>query len=156
MVAIKWLVHLQMPAVISVMIMIHPTELLVALLSVWISASAKDIRYVLPNGSSPQSCPGPPCLTIDQYTQQAETYFTTGSTFVFLAGNHSLQTTLTLSGISDVTLRGSEENASLVNIICMNDVIQSSSVTKLTIEHSTFLLRSKCKPNVRSSGHHFK
>ena len=101
------------------------------------------VRYVLPNGgSSPLNCPGQPCLTIDQYTQQTETYFTTGSTFVFLAGNHSPRSKLTLINISDVTLRG-EGNTSQVNIICTKDVtIHCDEVQSLSIDELTFVLHS--------------
>ena len=134
----------------SHLMMMHPSVLLFVILSVW-SVSAQQACYVLPNGSSPLSCPGSPCLTIDQYTQQqTETYFTTGSTFIFLAGNHSLESTLTLTNISDVTLRG-EGNASQVNIVFRENVsIHCDRVKNLTIEELTFLLHSNKKLTIEN------
>ena len=64
------------------------------------------VHYVKPDDSISLNCPGQPCLTLDQYTQQAATYFTTGSTFLFLPGNHTLRTTINLTDISDVVFRG--------------------------------------------------
>ena len=83
--------------------------------AVVLSASAHNVHYVM---SSSHYCPGQPCLTLDQYNQQTETYFTTGSTFVFLAGNHTINTTVNLTSISEITLRG--ERNTQVNIICLS------------------------------------
>ena len=104
-----------------------PILLLIIVLFKWIS-SAQLAYYVKPN--VPSSCHGQPCLTLDQYTQQKATYFTTGSTFLFLPGNHTLQTTIILTNISDLVLRGIEDQGSDItiihgnggNIICMNVV----------------------------------
>ena len=115
----------------------RPTELLVALLSVC-SASAH-LHYVLPNDSSP-SCPGQPCLTIEQYAQQAGTYITSGSTFMFMAGNHSLESDVHLANISDLTLRG-EGNETLVNIRS-NSVLLLNAASNVTIKGLAFLLHS--------------
>ena len=100
------------------------------------SAPTQVVHYV--KNSSLISCPGQPCLTLDQYNQQTETYFTTGSTFVFLAGNHTINTTVNLTSISEITLRG--ERNSQVNILCLNTfgfLIQN--VSHLNIEGLVFL-----------------
>ena len=106
-----------------------------------LSASTHNVHYVKTVDSSPLSCPGQPCLTLDQYNQQTETYFTTGSTFVFLAGNHTINTTVNLTSISEITLRG--ERNSQVNILCLNRfgfIIQN--VSHLSIEGLVFLSAS--------------
>ena len=64
------------------------------------SGSAENIRYVRPNDSlsHTQSCPGEPCLNLHQYLiERATEYFTNGSNFIFLAGNHTLLTAANLS-----------------------------------------------------------
>ena len=100
------------------------------------SASKQAVHYVKP--SSLISCPGQPCLTLDRYNQQTETYFTTGSTFVFLAGNHTVNTTVNLTSISDITLRG--ERNTQVNILCsIQVVILIQNVSNLSIEGLMFL-----------------
>ena len=100
------------------------------------SASTQAVHYVKP--SSLISCPGQPCLTLDQYNQQTETYFTTESTFVFLAGNHTINTTINLTSISEITLRG--ERNSQVNVLCsIQVVILIQNVSNLSIEGLMFL-----------------
>ena len=100
------------------------------------SASTQAVHYVKP--SSLISCPGQTCLTLYQYTQQTEIYFTTRSTFVFLAGNHTVNTTVNLTSISDITLRG--ERNTQVNILCLNEYgILIQNVSKMSIEGLVFL-----------------
>ena len=101
-------------------------------LVVALSASTHNVHYVKSDDSSPLSCPGQPCLTLDQYNQ---TYFTKGSTFVFLAGNHTMNTTVVLTSISEITIRG--ENNSQVNIIFNGILLQN--VSHLSIEGLVFL-----------------
>ena len=115
---------------------LNPLQAILILQIAVFSASIQAIHYVKP--SSLISCPGQPCLTLDQYNQQTETYFTTGSTFVFLAGNHTINTTVNLTSISEITLRG--ERNSQVNILCLNRfgfLIQN--VSNLSIEGLMFL-----------------
>ena len=103
-----------------------------------LSDSTHNVHYVKSNDSSPLSCPGQPCLTLDQYNQQTETYFTTASTFVFLAGNHTINTTVNLTSISEITLRG--ERNTQVNILCLNEFgILIQNVSHLSIEGLVFL-----------------
>ena len=103
--------------------------------AVVLSASAHNVHYVM---SSSHYCPGQPCLTLDQYNQQTETYFTTESTFVFLPGNHTINTTVNLTSISEITLRG--ERNSQVNIICLKESgILILNVSIMSIEELVFL-----------------
>ena len=99
------------------------------------SGSAQSIRYVKPNSSS-RDCPGEPCLDIHQYIiKQVKEYFTDGSTFIFLPGNHTLQTTANLSSVSNVTLRGESDPTIFLSyeIFCKN-------MTNLVIFGLKFLL----------------
>ena len=120
--------------------MSHPIKMksFLAFFMLMSSASTHNVHYVKSDDSSPLSCPGQPCLTLDQYNQQTETYFTTGSTFVFLAGNHTINTTVNLTSISDITLRG--ERNSQVNILSLNKFgILIQNVSILSIEGLVFL-----------------
>lgn len=104
-------------------------------------SSTQNIHYVKPSNSS--SCPFQQCLTLDQYTQQQSRYFTSGSIFIFLAGNHSVQNTTTITGRSNITLRGENGSVSNVTIICKDEVtLLCESVTDLTIEGLTFIVHS--------------
>lgn len=97
----------------------RPIHLLVALLSL---CSAARLRYVLPNESSPPSCPGQPCLTMEQYAELAGTYIISGSIFTFLHGSHGLESDIRLTNISDLTLRG-EGNGTLSIIRSYNTLL---------------------------------
>ena len=97
---------------------------------------AQTVHYVKPDDSISLNCPGQPCLTLDQYTQQAATYFTTGSTFLFLPGNHTLWTTINLTDISDVVFRGIEEQSSNITTIHGNSIL-CTGVINLTIDGLT-------------------
>ena len=100
------------------------------------NSTLPDIYFIRPTDFPPSSCPNQPCLTLHQYSQANN--FTTGTTLLFLPGNHSLsQTTLKLTRVSNVTLKG--ETAA--NIVCTNEVtIQCKYVKHLKIEGLKFLL----------------
>ena len=100
------------------------------------NASAQHL-YVRPTGSL--NCPGQPCLSLDQYTEQPATYFITGTTFIFLAGNHFLHTSANLSNISEIAFRA-EANSVHVNILCMSTLaIVCDNVSHLRIEGLRFI-----------------
>ena len=101
-----------------------------------LSASIHNVHYVKSDDSLQFSCPGQPCLTLDQYNQQTETYFTTGSIFVLLTGNHTINTTVNLTSISEITLRGEK----ISHIIFLNEIgILIQNTSNLSIEGLVFL-----------------
>ena len=100
------------------------------------SVSAQDIRYVRPSGSPSYDCPGQPCFTLHQYIiEQTTRYFTNGSTFIFLPGNHTLQIAARISSVSNVTLRGESGVA-----ILLGTEISCTYITNLVIFRLKFLL----------------
>lgn len=100
-----------------------------------LAASMQHAFYVKPNDSALQDCPGQPCLTLDMFARQTDTYFTSGATFLFLAGNHSSHTTVHLRNISGVTFKGKEKDL----VIYWNNVtISCFGVQNLTIEGLSF------------------
>ncbi len=100
-------------------------------------SSTQHSRYVKPSNSY-LSCPYQPCLTLDQYTQQAEKYFTTGAIFQFLAGNHSLQNSVKIENVSEITLKRKDTN-NVVIIIFKNELsILCENVTNLNV-HSFYI-----------------
>lgn len=71
------------------------------------AVSGQQVSYVRANNSF--DCHGRyPCFTLDQYAEQA--HFTTGSTFVFLAGNHIVQTSVRVTNVFDITFKREESN----------------------------------------------
>lgn len=108
------------------------------ILALAVCASAGRVRYVKPDASSLLSCPGQPCFTLDQYTQQRA--FTTGATFVFLSGNHAPQNPIVLRNSYNITFVG-KDTVSSATITCKHRVsITCENVSDLTITRLIFLL----------------
>ena len=117
------------------------------LLLLFFSSTTASIQYVKPTDSSPDQCPDLSCLTIDQYILQGEDYFTNRSTFIFLQGHHSLNTSLNLNATSNITLRGNESGSK--PIVKCNEDITVTNVTNLSIEDMIFILQ--LKPSVTAA-----
>lgn len=106
--------------------------------------TVEGIQYVRPNASL-EDCPSEPqCLTLDQYIQNSSQYFTTGAIFVFLPGNHSLNTSLNITTVSNISFRGAE-TFPLAIIVC-TEVVNVSNVTGLDINGITFILHLTGRP----------
>ena len=101
-------------------------------------SAAEGVRYVTANPSPHGDCPSHPCLTLGQYINESSKYFTTGSTFMFLPGNHSLYTSLNITALSYLSLRGTKSNPQ-PTVVC-SDEITVENVTSLDIEELTFIV----------------
>ena len=110
-----------------------------------ITAQFRHFRYVMADGFTlyPSFCARVPCRTFNQYVQQTTRYFTPGSTFLFLPGNHTVRATLQLP-ISNVVLTKKERNSD-VYIICsgIDSAISLQSVDHIHIEGLAFILHNR-------------
>ena len=89
-------------------------------------------------GDGSLNCPDQLCLTIEEYAENALEYFTDRSTFVFLAGNHSLRILLSLTNTHNVTLTG-EASGSYSTIVCESNAnIWFLNASHLKLEQLTF------------------
>ena len=111
--------------------------------------AGESIQYVSPNAPSSEACPGQPCLTLDQYIQNNSRYFTTGATFVFLPGNHSLETLLNVTSVSNITF--TSENDSTAVIVECTTRVAVHNVTGMTIEGMKFLVDLTSQERVLSA-----
>ncbi len=66
------------------------------------------------------SCPGEPCFTLSEYFRQPIEYFTSDVTFVFLPGNHSLDSGLLIADITSLSFLAVSSSPDKVtsNIVC--------------------------------------
>ena len=79
---------------------------------------------------------------MDQYAMRAAEYFTAGSTFIFLPGNHSSHIGINVSDVTNITLRG--ESDSSTYILCKNEVtLLFRNATNIYIEGLVFILYPK-------------
>ena len=75
-----------------------------------VRARAEATEYLVrPTDGEDVSCPGQPCLTINQYSHPSSDYLKLNNTvFTFLPGNHTLERSLQISDIVNITFRGLE------------------------------------------------
>ena len=120
--------------------------LLVPCIYISLAASA-ELVYVKPTTTS-SSCPDQPCLTLDEYLEFQEDYFTTGVTFQFMAGNHNLNSGIYLENVFNMTFKKYGTD-STVNVLRMNksSSIHCHDVTGFKIEGIMFLFTANIDEN---------
>ncbi len=97
--------------------------------------------YYVKSNDSQETCPYRVCLTFNQYVRRAATYFTTGSTFLFSPGNHSLSLPLKLSHVSNITLMGNLQSNFVVMDCSENYAFLCENVKHLSIQNLIFSSR---------------
>ena len=113
------------------------SKLLLFILMLVLSTPIQSTNYVKSNDSLSHNCPGS-CLTLDEFINDSMRYFTTGSTFVFLPGNHNQQNALTISNISSMIWRGNYSRSNDV-IILSSGSLHCYNVTNFIIEGLNFV-----------------
>ena len=86
--------------------------------------SAENVCCVRPNTTTCSSCPQnyTHCATLSEYAQEEELYFISNTTMVFLPGNHTLDTNITVVNIDGLTLRGESAPGNSATVICNGSV----------------------------------
>ena len=80
-------------------------------------SATEKVYYVTPNGTS-CSHSSTQCTTLSEYTKEAELYFTSNTTMVFLPGKHFLDTNITVANVTGLTMCGNVNSSSLPQVIC--------------------------------------
>ena len=75
-------------------------------------ASAKTEHYVRSNAST--TCPVKPCLTLNEYANDSVKYLTSDTSFVFLDGEHYLDSALWVRNKTNISMRGNNVNVTIV------------------------------------------
>ena len=106
-----------------------PSIALVAalLLSALSSCCANNVYCVMPTLPANTSCKSCPdnytqCATLSEYAQEAELYFTSNTTMVFLPGDHTLGMNITAANISKLTMCAESSSGYVARIICNGPV----------------------------------
>ena len=90
--------------------MIPICELLLLLVSVLTQCGASEY-YVRPTEPTNTSCPGHPCLTLNQYTNDSSRYFKSNAVFKFLPGTHLMNRPLKIREIHNISLIASNDKS---------------------------------------------
>ena len=121
----------------------------VLLLSTLSCCSAENVYCVTPTQHTDTSCSLCPhisthCATLSEYAQQANLYFTSNSTMVFLPGDHILDTSITVTNISRLMMRGESSLGYVAKVVCNGSVgLHFMSMVDLKIHSLTFTACSR-------------
>ena len=117
------------------------TVLVAALLINTLShSSAENVYCVTPTATSCSSCPhNTHCATLSEYAQEAELYFTSNTTMVFLPGDHTLDKNITVVNVSRLTMRGESSSGNIATVVCSGSVgLSFTSMVDFKIYSLTF------------------
>ena len=103
--------------------------------------SAENVYCVTPTATSCLSCPptSTNCTTLSEYAQEAELYFTSNTTMVFLPGDHTLDTNITVANVASLTMHGETSSDNTATIICSGSVgLSFTSMVDFTVHSLAF------------------
>ena len=103
--------------------------------------SAEKAYCVTSNVTSCSSCPhnSTHCTTLSEYAQEAELYFTSNTTMVFLPGDHVLDTNITVANAAGLTLRGESSSGNRATVVCSGSVgLSFTSMKKVKVDSLAF------------------
>ena len=123
-------------------IMAQSTLVLVAalLITTLSYCSTENVYCITPTATSCSSCPhNTHCATLSEYAQEAELYFTSNTTMVFLPGDHTLDTNITIANITGLTMRGESSSGNMATVVCNGSVgLSFTNMMNLTIDFLAF------------------
>ena len=81
--------------------------------------SAENVYCVTPTATSCSSCPHDVthCATLSEYAQDAELYFTSNTTMVFLPGDHALVRNITVANVARLTMHGESSSDNVATVV---------------------------------------
>ena len=73
------------------------------------------------------------------YAQEAELYFTSNTTMVFMPGNHILDTNITVANVTWLTMRGESSSGNRAAVVCSGSVgLSFTSMVEFKIDSLAF------------------
>ena len=108
--------------------------------------SAENVYCVTPTATSCSSCPhnSANCTTLSEYAQEAELYFTSNTTMVFLPSDHALNVNITVSNVTRLTMCGESSSGNRATVVCSGSVgLRFTSTVELKIHSLAFTSRSR-------------
>ena len=122
-------------------------SLLLSLTSSGVNSSG--LYYVKPTEPTNATCPGQPCLTLDEYAENETEYFVSNIRMEFLPGEHKLSRVIDVANATNVTLVG-YNTLHDAHIMCDDPevLMKFTNIILLTISGLNF---SGCSTNERGS-----
>ena len=103
--------------------------------------SAEKVYCVTPTATSCSSCPrnSTNCTTLSKYAQEAELYFTSNTTMVFLPGDHVLNMNITIANVTRLTMCGESSSGNRATVVCSGSVgLSFTSMVEFKIDSLGF------------------
>ena len=105
--------------------------------------SAENVYCVTPTATSCSSCPhnSTNCTTLSEYAQEAELYFTSNTTVVFLPGDHVLNADITVANVSRLTMHGESSSSNdRATVVCNEPVgLKFTNTVNFKIHYLAFI-----------------
>ena len=108
--------------------------------------SAENVYCVTPTATSCSSCPqnSTNCTTLSEYAREEGLYFTSNTTMVFLPGNHTLDTNITVVNVAGLTLRGESSSDNLPTVVCNGPVgLKFTNIMNFKVQFLAFISCSR-------------
>ena len=123
--------------------MAQPAVVLVAalIINTLSYCSSENVYCVTPTATSYSSClhNSIHCATLSEYAQKAELYFTSNTTMVFLPGNHTLDTNITVLNATRLTMCGESSSGNRATVVCKMSVgLSFTSMIDFKIDSLSF------------------
>ena len=102
---------------------------------------AEKVYCVTPTIASCSFCPhnATHCTTLTVYAREAELYFTSNTTIVFLPGDHALDTNITVANKTGLTMHGESSTGTVSTVICNGLVgLSFMNMTNLKVSSLAF------------------
>ena len=106
--------------------------------------SAENVYCVRPATTPCLPCPhnSTNCTTLSEYAQEAELYFTSNTTMVFLPGDHVLDMNIKVANVTRLTMRGESSSGTVATVVCSGSVgLSFKNMAELKID---FLVFTSC------------
>ena len=89
------------------------------LINIFRYCSAESVYCVTPTATSCSSCPynSIHCAKLSEYAQEAEMFFTSNATLVFLPGNHILDRNITVANVARLTIYGTSSSDNIATVV---------------------------------------
>ena len=112
------------------------------LISACFDVEKEEVIYIKPSStpSSSTPCPAKPCLTLSQFSQNSTSWLSLNTTLIFLAGNHTLNTKLSISNLSKLFILTKSTSGGTHIISCKPRVsFNFENITEVWIEGLKFI-----------------
>ena len=104
--------------------------------------------YVKPTNFTNDTCPGQPCLTINEYTNASAYYIKSNIAFIFLPGNHISLSPIVIRDVENISIISDNKNTKILAYFSCRDVINSTCIHCPMVPIPEFMM-FHCKPVVQ-------